>query len=93
MNKQKKHVTFASNNKRINTTSKDKINYNVLLNEFKEEDISQQTETNEEHENQPESLEDTKVKAKIIKELKHTARDINEMMIDAIDAEIQQFRD
>ena len=93
MNKKKKCVTFASNNKRINTISKDKINYNVLLDKFKEEDVSQQIETNEEHENQPESLEDTKVKAKIIKEIKHTARDINEMTIDAIDAEIQQFRD
>ena len=92
MNKQKKCVTFATNNKRIIITSKDKINYNILMDELKEEDISQQIETNEEHENQPESLEDIKVKAKIIKELKHTIRDINEMTIDAIDAEIQQFR-
>ena len=88
MNKQKKRVTFATNNKRIIITSKDKINYNILMDELKEEDISQQIETNEEHENQPESLEDIKVKAKIIKELKHTTRDINEMTIDAIDAEI-----
>ena len=38
-------------------------------------------------------MKNTKVKAKIIKELKHTARDINEMTIDAIDLEIQQFHD
>ena len=81
--KQKKCVIFATNNKRINNTSKDKTNYNILLDEFKDE----------EHENHPESLKETKVKAKIIKELKHTARDINEMTIDAIDLEIQQFHD
>ena len=79
MKKQKKRIIFVSNNKRINNISKDKTNYNILLDEFKDE----------EYENHPESLKETKVKAKIIKELKHTARDINEMTIDAIDLEIQ----